>query len=70
MQDLVIFGEADARRRCELKLLASLEQKIPGYVSASVQEQLSDEEVGTDIVRIQGEVSYALGGRGHTKRKL
>lgn len=70
MQDLVIFGEALARRRCELKLLASLEQKIPRYVSATVQEGLSDEEYGTDIIRIQGEVSYAFGARGHTKRKL
>jgi len=68
--DLVVFGNEFNRRCCELKILASQEQKVKGSVSDKVKLGISDDEVGTDIVEIDGHVSYAFGVKGRTKKKL
>jgi len=68
---LGIFGVARNRRAAELKVMSTVEGKVPGTFTSGVFECVDDAEPGTDIYRFHGdEFSYALGKDGATKRKL
>ncbi|OLP74228.1 hypothetical protein AK812_SmicGene46298 [Symbiodinium microadriaticum] len=62
-QRLAIFGSIRGRRGSELKVLSAVETKMSGYF-ASVRE------MDTMTFRDEGEISYALGKQGGTRKKL
>uniref|UniRef100_A0A7S1N3R2 K Homology domain-containing protein n=1 Tax=Eutreptiella gymnastica TaxID=73025 RepID=A0A7S1N3R2_9EUGL len=69
---LAIFGERRARRGAELKVMAAIESRLEGHLTEHIEEHTSDsEDWGTDIVRLKmDEVSWALGKKGATRKKL
>ena len=69
---LAIFGERRARRGAELKIMSAIESRLEGHLTERMEEHKSDsEEWGTDIVRLKrDEVSWALGKKGATRKKL
>eukprot|EP00997_Jenningsia_sp_PLL12_P005755 NODE_228_length_2086_cov_144.817869_g196_i0.p1 GENE.NODE_228_length_2086_cov_144.817869_g196_i0~~NODE_228_length_2086_cov_144.817869_g196_i0.p1 ORF type:complete len:604 (-),score=185.06 NODE_228_length_2086_cov_144.817869_g196_i0:148-1959(-) len=71
-EKLAIFGPLRGRRAAELKVKAVVESKVPGYFSKGLEEHISDgEDWGTDRFWLkQGDVSWALGRKGGTKRKV
>eukprot|EP00931_Biecheleriopsis_adriatica_P086504 TRINITY_DN61167_c0_g1_i1.p1 TRINITY_DN61167_c0_g1~~TRINITY_DN61167_c0_g1_i1.p1 ORF type:complete len:682 (-),score=120.89 TRINITY_DN61167_c0_g1_i1:29-2050(-) len=78
-QRLAIFGSIRGRRGSELKVLSAVETKMGGYF-ASVRESVINRDKykdptgtwGTDTMtfRDEGEISYALGKQGGTRKKL
>jgi len=78
-QRLAIFGSVRGRRGSELKVLSAVETKMPGYFQAIRDEVINRDKYndltgtwGTDSMtfRDEGEISYALGKQGSTRRKL
>jgi len=78
-QRLAIFGSVRGRRGSELKVLSAVETKMAGYFNAIRDEVINrdkykdeDGSWGTDTMtfRDEGEISYALGKQGGTRRKL
>eukprot|EP00667_Euglena_gracilis_P017560 EG_transcript_18533 len=69
---MVIFGERRGRRGSELKVMAAVENKMEGYFTKHLKDHVSDnEEWGTDIKKLKmDEMSWALGKKGATRRKL
>ncbi|CAK0850392.1 unnamed protein product, partial [Prorocentrum cordatum] len=68
---LAIFGNLAGRCGAELKVMAAIETKIPGYYTTSLGDTHSTEEWSTDTVPLsQDQLSYALGKKGSTRRKL
>jgi hypothetical protein len=54
-----------------LQVLSAIEQKIPGFVTKTLKASKSVEDWGTDIRWLKDdELSYALGKRGMTRKKL
>merc|ERR1719295_2312209 len=71
-EQLIIFGNARARRGAELKVMSSVETKSPGCFTRGVREKTSDTK-GFDTDRLifkDDELSYALGKEGTTRKKL
>lgn len=78
-QRLAIFGSVRGRRGSELKVLSAVETKMPGYFNSVREEVVNRDKFkdptntwGTDTMtfRDEGEISYALGKQGGTRRKL
>merc|ERR1719230_11651 len=78
-QRLAIFGSIRGRRGAELKVLSAIDMKVPGYFSSIhdeviLRDRYNDKSKtwGTDFMVFQeeGEISYALGKKGSTRRKL
>eukprot|EP00927_Polykrikos_kofoidii_P054299 TRINITY_DN48735_c0_g1_i1.p1 TRINITY_DN48735_c0_g1~~TRINITY_DN48735_c0_g1_i1.p1 ORF type:complete len:930 (+),score=164.06 TRINITY_DN48735_c0_g1_i1:99-2888(+) len=78
-QRLAIFGSVRGRRGSELKVMSAVETKMPGYFSTVLSEIVNRDRRkdptgtwGTDYMsfRDEGEISYALGKQGGTRRKL
>eukprot|EP01007_Sphenomonas_quadrangularis_P003732 NODE_79_length_2233_cov_113.865385_g58_i0.p2 GENE.NODE_79_length_2233_cov_113.865385_g58_i0~~NODE_79_length_2233_cov_113.865385_g58_i0.p2 ORF type:complete len:357 (+),score=74.73 NODE_79_length_2233_cov_113.865385_g58_i0:864-1934(+) len=68
---LAIFGSLRPRRGAELKIMSAVEQKCPGFFTKGVHEHQSSKDWGTDTYPLDGtELSYALGAKGSTRRKL
>lgn len=68
---LAIFGNLHGRCGAELKVMAAIETKIPGYFTGTLGETHSQDEWGTDTLPLQSDqISYALGKKGSTRRKL
>ncbi|CAK0844390.1 unnamed protein product [Prorocentrum cordatum] len=78
-QRLAIFGTVRGRRGSELKVLSAVETKMQGYFARIRSEVINRDKYkdptgtwGTDTMqfRDEGEISYALGKQGGTRRKL
>eukprot|EP00854_Cymbomonas_tetramitiformis_P011146 gene11146-13168_t len=70
-EKLAMFGEKRGRRGAELKVLSAIEQKMPGYCTRGMKDQQCDDDWGTDTKWLaDNELSYALGKRGMTRKKL
>mmetsp|Transcript_133432 Transcript_133432/g.285328 ORF Transcript_133432/g.285328 Transcript_133432/m.285328 type:complete len:938 (-) Transcript_133432:57-2870(-) len=69
---LAIFGPFRRRRGAQVKVMAAIEMKVPGYFSNGVTVSESSEEgFATDTMVIKEEdYSYALGRSGATRKKL
>merc|ERR1719329_720945 len=68
---LAIFGDLNGRCGAELKVMAAIETKIPGYYTTDLGDTHCADEWGTDTVPLQADqLSYALGKKGSTRRKL
>lgn len=72
MERLAIFGDRRGRRGAELKIMAAVENKIPGHMTRDLREHESDgDDWGTDLLRLKtDEISWALGRKGATRKKL
>jgi hypothetical protein len=71
LEKLAMFGPRRGRRGAELKVLSAIEQKIPGYMTKEMKDHTSDLPWGTDLKWLRDdELSYALGKRGMTRKKL
>merc|ERR1719253_369479 len=77
-EKLAIFGQIEARRGAELKVLSAVETKVPGYFD-KIRNEVVDRDRnkdstgtwGTDTMTFQDdELSYALGKQGGTRKKL
>jgi len=78
-QRLVIFGSVRGRRGSELKVLSAVETKTAGYFNHVKEDIVNRDRYkdptgtwGTDYMTFkdEGEISYALGKQGGTRRKL
>jgi len=68
---LAIFGDLKGRCGAELKVMAAIETKLPGYYTTNLGDTHSWDEWGTDTVPLeQDQLSYALGKKGSTRKKL
>lgn len=71
---LAIFGSLRKRRGAELKVMAAIEMKQPGYYTkADLKQPMADPAEGfaTDRLQIEeDDYSYALGKGGATRRKI
>mmetsp|Transcript_58688 Transcript_58688/g.104361 ORF Transcript_58688/g.104361 Transcript_58688/m.104361 type:complete len:927 (+) Transcript_58688:193-2973(+) len=69
---LAIFGPERRRRGAQLKVMAAIEMKLPGYFTKTVgNSESAVEGFGTDTMIIKEEdYSYALGRSGATRKKL
>ena len=70
---LAIFGNQRARRGAELKVMAAVDSKIPNHFAQHIDatNEEGDEEFGSKYVALESnEISYALGKRGMTRKKL
>lgn len=72
MERLAIFGPCRQRRGAELKVMAAIENKQPGYYTKNATEKTSlNEDFDTDTAWIPNDdYSYALGKNGNTRKKL
>merc|ERR1719421_52218 len=74
LEKLAIFGSERERRGAELKVMAAIEMKQPGYFTErDSQRPLQDPQEGfaTDRMSIQeDDYSYALGKGGATRKKI
>jgi len=69
-EKLAIFGPQRGRRGAELKVMAAVETKAPGYFNDRLRED-DDDEFGTKTIVLKpDELSYALGKKGMTRKKL
>mmetsp|Transcript_65800 Transcript_65800/g.157238 ORF Transcript_65800/g.157238 Transcript_65800/m.157238 type:complete len:717 (-) Transcript_65800:5-2155(-) len=78
-QRLAILGSIRGRRGSELKVLSAVEMKLPGYFN-QIQQDVLQRDVGKDksgtwgtdvqTFKDEGDISYALGKQGGTRRKL
>jgi len=78
-QRLAIFGSIRGRRGSELKVLSAVETKMSGYFNRVRGEVVNRDKGkdptgtwGTDTMTFkdEGEISYALGKQGGTRKKL
>jgi len=70
-EKLAIFGTRMGRTGAELKVMAAIETKMPGYFTRDVGDRHSDEEWGQDTIPLgDDELSFALGKDGSTRKKL
>ena len=71
-EKLAIFGPWRGRRGAELKVMAAIESRVPELLTKDMEDHISDsEERGTDRRRLKmEEMSWALGKKGATRRKL
>ena len=76
---LAIFGTRRSRRGAELKVMSAVEHKMPGHFldGESLRVPLDqpgdgeDDDFDYDVFPFRGdEFSYALGGRGSTRKKI
>uniref|UniRef100_A0A7S0FL05 K Homology domain-containing protein n=1 Tax=Pyrodinium bahamense TaxID=73915 RepID=A0A7S0FL05_9DINO len=69
---LLIFGAERARKGAEIDIMCAMEFKQKGFCTSRLPERSSSDE-GFDVERImltEVEVSYALGTKGETRKKL
>lgn len=70
-EKLAIFGTLWARCGAELKVMAAIETKLPGYYTSNLGETQSWDEWGTDTYPMHNDqLSYVLGRKGSTRQKL
>jgi hypothetical protein len=71
-EKLALFGPTRGRRGAELKVLSAIEQKIPGKITRGLKDSVcEDDGFGTDTKWLRdNELSYALGKKGMTRKKL
>jgi len=71
-EKLAIFGPRRGRRGAQLKVMAAVETKCPDYFSKAPEgEEDDDPDWGTKtLILKQDELSYALGKKGMTRKKL
>lgn len=70
-EKLAIFGTLWARCGAELKVMAAIETKLPGFYTSTMGETQSWEEWGTDTYPMHNDqLSYVLGRKGSTRQKL
>ncbi|KAG8458153.1 hypothetical protein KFE25_011684 [Diacronema lutheri] len=71
-EKLAIFGPRRGRRGAQLKVLAAVETKMRGFVTAADLAFADDDDTfGTETrVLADSELSYALGKKGGTRKKL
>ena len=71
-EKLAIFGPRRGRRGAQLKVMAAVETKVPEYFTAKMEpDEEGDADWGTKtLVLKQDELSYALGKKGMTRKKL
>jgi rRNA processing protein Krr1/Pno1 len=76
-EKLAIFGPRRGRRGAQLKVMAAVETKVPNYFTGHGRERDEmedgddDEEWGTKTLVLKpDELSYALGKKGMTRKKL
>jgi len=71
-EQLAIFGEERGRRGAELKVMAAIENKLEGHLTDRMREVHCDADgFGTDVVKLRmDEMSWALGKKGATRKKL
>jgi hypothetical protein len=69
---LAIFGPVRNRRGTELKVMAAIEMKCPGYYTTNVTDyEDPDEGFTTDMVMIsEVDYSFALGRQGSTRKNI
>merc|ERR1719171_1645197 len=69
---LAIFGPERNRRGTELKVMAAIEMKCPGYYTTNVSDyEDPDEGFTTDMVMIsEVDYSFALGRQGSTRKNI
>lgn len=68
---LAIFGDLPGRCGAELKVMAAIETKLPGWFTDGLGDTRSWDEWGTDTMLLESEkLSYALGKKGSTRRKV
>merc|ERR1719458_1101866 len=71
-EQLIIFGDAKARRGAELKCMNEIEKKAPGTFTRGLREKVTDTR-GFDTDRIaikEDELSYVIGKEAATQKKL
>lgn len=70
-EKLAIFGPQRGRRGAQLKVMAAVETKVPGYFTDKQEEDVDGVEFGTKTLVLKpDELSYALGKKGMTRKKL
>ncbi|CAK9077468.1 Hypothetical protein (Fragment) [Durusdinium trenchii] len=70
-EKLAIFGTLWARCGAELKVMAAIETKLPGFYTSTLGETQSWDEWGTDTYPMHNDqLSYVLGRKGSTRQKL
>jgi len=71
-EELIIFGPMRSRKNAQLKVMSTVETKARGfYTSDVVPKRSTNEGFDVDIEPLEdAEVSYALGSRGSTRKKL
>merc|ERR1719160_1695396 len=69
---LAIFGPVRNRRGTELKVMAAIEMKCPGYYTTNVSDyEDPDDGFTTDMVMIsEVDYSFALGKQGSTRKNI
>jgi len=74
IEKLAIFGERPGRRGAQLKTMSAVETKVPGFYTESggtYDEKDKDDDWGTSTMRLKDdELSYALGKKGMTRKKI
>merc|ERR1740139_531081 len=70
-EKLAIFGPRRGRRGAELKVMAAVETKSPGYFNDRLKEEDEEDDWGLKTITLKpDELSYALGKKGMTRKKL
>ena len=71
-EKLAIFGDRRGRRGSELKVMVAIEHRLPGHLTKHMRPGPTDEdEWGTDVKELKmEEMSWALGKKGATRKKL
>eukprot|EP00756_Hemistasia_phaeocysticola_P017364 Hpha_TRINITY_DN15533_c3_g8::TRINITY_DN15533_c3_g8_i2::g.105254::m.105254 len=71
-EKLAIFGPLYGRRGAQLKVMSSVEVKLPGYYTKDVDEHESKKDgFDTDTLKLrEKELSWALGKSGSTRKKI
>ncbi|EOD03939.1 hypothetical protein EMIHUDRAFT_108051 [Emiliania huxleyi CCMP1516] len=72
-EKLAIFGPRRGRRGAQLKVMAAVETKVPNYFTGDSKPDEDDDqdEWGTKTLVLKpDELSYALGKKGMTRKKL
>lgn len=75
-EKLAIFGGRDGRRGAQLKVMSTVETKVPGFYTETGDtyensEDKEDGDWGTSTMKLQDdELSYALGKKGMTRKKI
>merc|ERR1719460_1924757 len=71
-EQLIICGSQRSRRGAELKVMSGVETKSPGYFTKGIREKESDKNAfDTDrMIFKDDELSYSLGKKGSTRKKL
>eukprot|EP00756_Hemistasia_phaeocysticola_P017361 Hpha_TRINITY_DN15533_c3_g7::TRINITY_DN15533_c3_g7_i1::g.105248::m.105248 len=71
-ETLAIFGGEHGRRGAELKVMSSVEVKLPGHYTRDVEEYESKRKgFDTDTLKLrEKELSWALGKQGSTRKKI